>query len=178
VRGKARLLHEKVTMNITELAMTAMRAVAVYTLMLVVIRLLGKRTVGNFSAFDLLVALMLGEVVDELIYGDVLMLQGAVAIATLAVLHYANSWVSCRSRRLGALLEGKPTVLVRSGVLQPEGMRREHMREDDVMSELRRQGIDDLREVRLAMVEPDGVVSVLREDWAEPAQRRDVTALA
>ena len=60
-----------------ELMMTALRALGVYVLMLVVIRALGKRTVGNFSAFDLLVALMLGEVVDEIIYGDVSIAQGA-----------------------------------------------------------------------------------------------------
>jgi hypothetical protein len=48
----------------------ALRAAAVYVLMLVVIRLMGKRTVGDFTAFDLLVALMLGEIADEITYGD------------------------------------------------------------------------------------------------------------
>lgn len=164
-------------MDTNELLMTAGRAVAVYAFMLLVIRLLGKRTVGNFSAFDLLVALMPGEVVDELIYGDVMMRQGLIAIVTLAVLHYANSWVSYRSKTLGRWLEGAPTVVVRSGRLQPEGMRHERMREDDVQSELRLQGVDDIKEVKLAMVEPDGVVSVIREDWAEPIQKKDVAAL-
>lgn len=56
-------------METQELLLTAQRAAAVYVLMLVVIRLMGKRTVGNFTAFDLLVALMLGEIVDEIIYG-------------------------------------------------------------------------------------------------------------
>jgi uncharacterized membrane protein YcaP (DUF421 family) len=63
--------------------LTAARAAAVSVFMLIVIRALGKRTVGNFSAFDLLVALMLGEVVDEIIYGDVLFTQGAVAIVAM-----------------------------------------------------------------------------------------------
>ena len=67
-----------------ELLLTAVRAVAVYVLMLVVIRALGKRTVGNFSAFDLLVALMLGEIVDEIIYGDVRFIQGTVAVVSIA----------------------------------------------------------------------------------------------
>ena len=157
-----------------ELLMTAARAAAVYAFMLVVIRLLGKRTVGNFSAFDLLVALMLGEVVDELIYGDVMMLQGAVAILTLALLQYANSWLSYASPKLGAVLEGPPTVLVRCGRFDRRGMRQERMSEDDVRAELRLRGIDDLGEVKLAMVEPDGAVSVLKEDWAEEAQKADL----
>src|SRR5687768_13434606 len=73
-------------MDPQELLLTAVRAVGVYALMLVVVRLLGKRTVGNFSAFDLLVALMLGEVVDEIIYGDVSIAQGAVAILAVAII--------------------------------------------------------------------------------------------
>jgi uncharacterized membrane protein YcaP (DUF421 family) len=67
-------------MDATELLLTAARALAVYALLLAVIRVLGKREVGNFTAFDLLVALMLGEVVDEIIYGEVEFAQGAVAI--------------------------------------------------------------------------------------------------
>jgi uncharacterized membrane protein YcaP (DUF421 family) len=58
-------------MDPRELMLTAARAAAVYVFMLIVIRALGKRTVGDFSAFGLLVALMLGEVVDEILYGDV-----------------------------------------------------------------------------------------------------------
>ena len=81
-------------MSSYDLWMTAVRAVAVYGLALLVIRIMGKRTVGNFTAFDLLVALMLGEVVDEIIYGEVPFAQGAVAILTIASAHYANSWLS------------------------------------------------------------------------------------
>src|SRR5688572_30930597 len=105
-----------------ELLLTAARAFAVYVLMLIVIRALGKRTVGNFSAFDLLVALMLGEVVDELIYGDVMLRQGVVAIVTLAALQYANAWLSFSSPRLSRILEGSPTAIVRAGRLDPAGM--------------------------------------------------------
>jgi uncharacterized membrane protein YcaP (DUF421 family) len=77
-------------MDTGELLLTAARAIAVYVLMLGVIRALGKRTVGNFSAFDLLVALMLGEVVDEIIYGDVRFLHGTVAIVTIGAVAYAD----------------------------------------------------------------------------------------
>src|SRR5688572_21270943 len=104
-------------MDAQELALTALRAVLVYTVMLVVIRALGKRTIGNFSAFDLLVALMLGEVVDEIIYGDVSMAQGMVAILALASVEYANSWLSYGSSTANRWLEGKPTALVVDGAL-------------------------------------------------------------
>jgi uncharacterized membrane protein YcaP (DUF421 family) len=165
-------------MDWPQLGATALRAIGVYAFVLVIIRLLGKRTIGNFTAFDLLVALMLGEMVDEIIYGDVSAAQGAVALVTIAVAQYANSWLSYGGHGLDRVLEGTPTEIVRDGQLQRRGMRLERMNEKDVLSELRLQGIQDVREVKLALVENDGQVSVLREDWAEPAQKADLVARA
>jgi uncharacterized membrane protein YcaP (DUF421 family) len=161
-------------MESQELLMTALRALGVYFLMLAVIRVLGKRTVGNFSAFDLIVALMLGEMVDEIIYADVSMAQGLVAIGVVAAAQYGNEWLSYWDHGFDALLEGKPTPVVRNGVLDVKGMRAERMNEKEVMAELRGQGIDDIREVKQAMVETDGTISVIREDWAEPVRKGDL----
>jgi uncharacterized membrane protein YcaP (DUF421 family) len=161
-------------MAASELLMTAARAAAVYVLMLMVIRALGKRTVGNFSAFDLLVALMLGEVVDEIIYGDVRFIEGTVAIVAIGGLAYADAWLAYLSPAMETVLEGKPTIIVRHGEFEREGMRRERMAERDVLGHLRGQGIQDMREVRLAVVENDGSVSVLKWPWADPAQKADV----
>lgn len=161
-------------MDAHELAWTALRAVLVYTVMLVIIRLLGKRTIGNFSAFDLLVALMLGEVVDEIIYGDVSIAQGMVAILALASVEYANSWLSYGSTAANRWLEGTPTPLVLDGTLQREGMRQERMHENDVHAELRLQGIDDIEKVKQATLETDGEVSVILQPWAEPVEKGDL----
>ena len=160
--------------ELNELLLTAARAFAVYVLMLVVIRSLGKRTVGNFSAFDLLVALMLGEVVDEIIYGDVRFLQGTVAIVAIAALAHTDAWLAYFDHGMEKILEGKPTVVVRDGEYDRKGMRRERMNEKDVLGYLRTQGVLDMREVHLAVVEHNGSVSVLRHAWAEPVQRADV----
>ena len=157
-----------------ELLMTALRAVFVYVVMLAVIRTLGKRTVGNFTAFDLLVALMLGEVVDEIVYGDVGLAQGLVAVAVIAAAQYSNSWLSYWDHGMDRILEGTPTTIVRDGVLQRDGLRAERMNEKDARAELRLQGVEDVGEVRLARIEVDGQVSVIRQEWASPVQRADV----
>ena len=157
-----------------ELLMTALRGLGVYVVMLAVIRVLGKRTVGNFSAFDLLVALMLGEMVDEIVYGNVPIAQGLVAIGVVAGAQYANEWLSYWDHGLSAVLEGTPTLVVRNGVLDAKGMRAERMNAREVMAQLRVQGIDDIRDVKQAMVENDGAVSVIKEDWAEPVRRADL----
>ena len=161
-------------MDPRDLALTAARAVAVYAVMLAVIRLSGKRTIGSFSAFDFLVALMLGEVVDEIVYGSVSMTQGFVGIGVIALLHYGNSWLTYWDHGFGHLLEGSPTVVLEKGQLHYPGMRAERMNEKDVMSELRLHGVDDLREVKVAVIEYNGQLSVIRQDWAEPVQKADV----
>jgi uncharacterized membrane protein YcaP (DUF421 family) len=161
-------------MDPQELLYTALRALLVYAVMLVVIRMLGKRTIGNFSAFDLLVALMLGEIVDEIIYADVSLAQGFTAIFVLAAVEYANSWISYRSDAANRWLEGQPTPLVVEGTLQRDGMRKERMHEKDVMAELRLEGIDDLSKVKKATLETDGEVSVIRQPWAEPVEKGDL----
>jgi uncharacterized membrane protein YcaP (DUF421 family) len=163
-------------MDPRELLLTAARAFAIYVLMLLVVRTLGKRTVGNFAAFDLLVALMMGEVVDEIIYGDVGFLQGTVAIVVIAAAQAGNSWLTWWGHGFDTLLEGSPTVVVRDGELQDKGMRAERMNAKEVMGHIRALGITDLREVKLALVEDDGSVSAIRRSWAEPAIKADVDA--
>ena len=161
-------------MDPRDLALTAARAVVVYAAMLAVIRLSGKRTIGSFSAFDFLVALMLGEVVDEIIYGSVSMVQGFVAIGVLGLLHYGNSWLTYWDHGFDHLLEGSPTVVIEKGQLHYPGLRAERLNEKDVLSELRLHGVDDLREVKLAAIEYNGQLSVIRQDWADPVQKADV----
>jgi uncharacterized membrane protein YcaP (DUF421 family) len=161
-------------MDLHELGLTALRASAIYVFLLVVVRMLGKRTVSGATAFDFMVALILSEVVDEPIYGDVPLVQGLVVVAVVAGWHFVNSYLSYRSRRIDRLTGGAPTVLVKNGAMDRDGMRREHVNEEELWSLLRLQGIDDLGDVKEAILEPDGLLSVLKTDEAKALQRRDL----
>ncbi len=145
----------------TSLPATIGRAIALYFVMLVMIRILGKRSIGNFTAFDLLVALMVSDMVGDVVFGDVSFTQGLAGILTIAALEYASSWLSYSRPRLESLLEGDPTVVVSEGNLVRAGMRRERMSEAEVEAALRQEGVDSIQNVRLAIVESDGHVSVL-----------------
>jgi uncharacterized membrane protein YcaP (DUF421 family) len=160
--------------DMTELVYTALRASFVYLFLLLVVRLLGKREIGNTSAFDLIVALILGEVVDEIIYGDVTILQGVVAIVVTAIWHVANSWASFKSKIIDKITGAPPTVLVKNGQIQRKNLAKERLNEDELLSELRMMGVDDVKEVKQATLEPNGKVSVLQEEWAKPVQRQDL----
>lgn len=164
-------------MDVNELLYTALRATFVYFLLLLVVRVLGKREIGNTSAFDLIVALILGEVVDEIIYGDVTVLQGVVAIGVVALWHVVNAWASFKSKFIDRLTGAPPTVVVKNGEIQRKDLARERLNEEELFSELRMMGVEDVKEVKRATLEPNGTISVLKEDWAKPVQRRDLAEL-
>jgi uncharacterized membrane protein YcaP (DUF421 family) len=162
-------------MDINELLLTALRATFVYFFLLIVVRILGKREIGASSAFDLLVALMLGDMVDEVIYGDVTIAQGAVAMAIIGVWHLVNSWASFKSEIIDKLTGAPPTVLVKGGEIQRKALAKERLNEEELFAGLRLMDVDDVKEVKQATLEPNGQISVLLEDWAKPVQKQDVS---
>ena len=135
------------------------------------VRLLGKRGIGSLSAFDLIVTLILGEVVDEVIFGDVELTAGLTAIGAIAVLHLAVSWLSYASPGARRLLEGDPTALVRDGRFVQRGLRQERISEEELWSLLRQEEVDreDLASLEIVRLEPDGKLSVRRCDPEGPA---------
>ena len=163
--------------DVNELLYTALRASFVYVFLLIVVRLLGKREIGNTSAFDLIVSLILGEVLDEIIYGDVTILQGVIAIVVTAIWHLVNSWASFKSEFIDKLTGAPPTVLVKNGQIQRKNLAKERLNEEELLSELRMVGVEDVKEVKQATLEPNGKVSVIQEEWAKPVQRQDLTEL-
>lgn len=160
--------------DINELLWTALRATFVYLFLLLVVRLLGKREVGSTGAFDLVVALILGEVVDEIIYGDVTILQGVIAIVVIAIWHVVNSWASFKSDIISKLTSAVPRVMVKDGEIQRKNLAKERVNEAELWSELRIMGVDDIKEVKTATLEPNGKLSVIQEEWAKPVQRQDM----
>jgi uncharacterized membrane protein YcaP (DUF421 family) len=161
-------------MDVQQLALTALRATVIYVFLLVLIRFLGKRTVGHSSAFDFMVALVLGELVDEPIYGDVGLPQAFVALGVIGGWHAINQLLSYRSERFDRLTGGAPAVLVRDGAVDRDAMARERINDEDLRSLLRLHGLEDVGDVALATLEPSGRLSVLTRPEARPLQRGDL----
>lgn len=161
-------------MDPQDLMLTALRASLVYFYLLLVVRILGKREVGNTTAFDFIVALMLGEVVDEAIFGDVSMVKGLLAITVIGAWHLINSWASYKSKLVDKITGAEPTVLVEGGKFKQDALAKERLNEDEVFSEMRQMGIDDLKEVKKATLEPSGKISFIQEEWAKTLQKGDL----
>lgn len=161
-------------MDPQDLMLTALRATLLYFFLLLVVRLLGKRSVGALSAFDLVVALMLGEVVDEAIFGDVSMVKGLLAITVIAIWHFVNEVASFRSKKIDEITGGTPVVVVEKGKFKKDNLAKERLNEDEVLSQMRLQSIDTLDEVERATVEPNGQISFLKTDEAKTVQKGDL----
>jgi uncharacterized membrane protein YcaP (DUF421 family) len=164
-------------MDLNELGLTAARAAIIYAFVLLVVRLMGKRTVGNFTAFDLIVAFIISEVVDEPIYGDVPMVQALLAIATVAALHYLNSFIGFHVPWFEHLTGGKPRLLIEKGKVLEKAMAAERVSPQEVESLLRENEIDDIRDVERAWLETNGQLSVEKTPEAKELEKRDLTTL-
>ena len=144
-----------------------LRATAIYALVMVLVRVSGKRAVGQFTPFDLVMLILIGNAVQNGINGGDNSLTGAAIMATtLIALNYGVAFVTSRSRRAERIVEGVPVVLARDGKLFEGVLRRELVSRDDFREALRMNGIDDVAKVELALLETNGSISVVakRED--------------
>ena len=142
-----------------------LRATAIYVLVMVLVRMSGKRAVGQFTPFDLVLLILIGNAVQNGINGCDNSLTGAVIMATtLIALNYAVAFTTSRSRRAERLVEGVPVVLARDGRLFDAVLRHELVSRDDFREALRMNGIDEIDAVELALLETNGSISVVKRD--------------
>src|SRR5262245_48459387 len=138
------------------------RAAVVYVFFLVVFRVMGKRQVGQLTPFDLVVLLIISNVVQNAAIGNDNSLGGGLigAIAIL-VLNVIFVEITYRSKRLRHFLEPYPTILIHDGRIIGEHLHRERITRDDLVAVLRRNGVVDPHEVRYAVLEANGGISVI-----------------
>jgi uncharacterized membrane protein YcaP (DUF421 family) len=150
------------------------RATAIYALLWCVTRGMGKRELSQLSAFDLILLVIVGDLIQQGVTQDDRSVTGAaLAIGTITFWVVLLSFVSFKSRRVEAVLGGLPVVVLRDGEPLAHHLAGERLTVDDLAQEARGQGIDDLRKVRVAILEPEGSFSFILydRDVIEQAQR-------
>jgi len=139
-----------------------LRSVVVYTFLLVAFRLCGKRQLGQLSAFDLVVLLIISNVVQNAVIGNDNSLGGGlIGATTILLLNLLVAYVTFRFRRADRVIEHSPTVLVRHGRILRDNLRRERLGPRDLRAALRHHGVVSIRDIRYAFLEEDGHVSVI-----------------
>ncbi|MBI3635531.1 MAG: DUF421 domain-containing protein [Candidatus Rokubacteria bacterium] len=130
--------------------------------MLLAFRFTGKRQVGQLTPFDLVVLLIISNVVQNAVIGnDNSLTGGIVGAVTILALNYAVVEVTFRSKRLRRLLEATPTVLVHNGRIIESNLAKERITRDDLFAALRRSGCVSPEDVRFAVLEENGGISVV-----------------
>jgi uncharacterized membrane protein YcaP (DUF421 family) len=138
------------------------RSVVIYLFFVLVFRLMGKRQVGQLTPFDLIVLLIISNVVQNAVIGNDNSLGGGlIGAITIFALNYAFVEVTYRSKRGRHFLEPYPTVLIHDGRIIEEHLHRERISRDDLHGALRRAGLVEASEVRFAVLEANGGISVI-----------------
>jgi uncharacterized membrane protein YcaP (DUF421 family) len=138
------------------------RAVVVYGFLLVLLRLSGKRQIGQMAPFDLVLLLVLSNAVQNSMNGGDNSITGGLIIAsTLVALNSIVSWLTYRSHRLEALIEGRPIILIHDGKVDHVSMKQAKMTTHELEAALRAAGCAGPTDVRFAVLENTGKVSVI-----------------
>jgi uncharacterized membrane protein YcaP (DUF421 family) len=147
----------------------ALRTGVIYLVVLVGVRLSGKREVGQMTPFDLTLLLLISNAVQNAMTGpDTSLLGGVVAAATLLLVNYLVGELSGVNRRFRKLVEGQPSLLVHDGEVIAAHMAKEHVSMDELKRALREHGIANAKDVALAVLEVDGSISCLKYDDIKP----------
>ena len=144
---------------------TIIRATALYWFLWVIIRGVGKRELAEMSAFELILLVTIGDLVQQgVTQEDFSMTGAALSVGTIAAWVLVMSLVTFKSKRVRRVLDGVPSVVVKDGEVVDEVLRIERVSRDEVDEAAREQGIADLAQVRVALLEPDGKFSFITVD--------------
>ena len=145
------------------------RTIVIYLVVLVGVRLSGKREVGQMTPFDLTLLLLLSNSVQNAMTGpDTSVAGGVIAASTLLVMNYVAAEFSGVNRRFRKLIQGQPSLLVHDGEVLTAHMAKEHVSMDELQRAMREHGIGNYHDVALAVLEVDGSISFLKYDDLAP----------
>src|SRR5947199_2021 len=147
----------------------AFRTAVIYGVVLLGVRLSGKREVGQMTPFDLTLLLLISNAVQNAMTGpDTSLLGGVIAASTLLLLNYAVAELSGVNRRFRKFVQGQPSLLIHDGEVILAHMAKEHVSMDELERALREHGITTYHDVALGVLEVDGSISLLKYDDLNP----------
>src|SRR6266404_7043850 len=157
--------HKPMFPGIHVILQIVVRTVVIYLVVLIGVRLSGKREVGQMTPFDLVLLLLISNSVQNAMTGpDTSLVGGLTAAGVLLGLNYVFAELSGLNRRFRKTIEGTPTILIHGGQVIEVHLAREHVSMDELMRALREHGVPCIEDVALAVLEVDEAISVLKHD--------------
>ncbi len=146
------------------------RTLIIYIVLILTMRLMGKRQLGELEVTDLVTTLLISEIASLPITNqEIPVLYAIVPMITLLVLEVTSSLVLIRFPKLRGLVSARPTVIIRAGKLDQAALRELRVSMDELMSEVRQQGVTDLSEIECAILEKNGKLTLMQKaKYAQP----------
>lgn len=145
-----------------------LRATVIFVALYVLVRLMGKRELGQMTPFELIVLVVIGDLIQQGVTQNDFSLTGAIiAVSTIAFLALVMSWLSYLFPRAERLFEGEPRVILRDGELLADNLRRNRLTRSEIESEMRLAGISRMSDVAWAILEPRGKISFIQRSVTE-----------
>jgi uncharacterized membrane protein YcaP (DUF421 family) len=145
---------------------SVLRALAIYAVLMVLFRITGKRSLGQITTFDFILLLIISEAIQNGLVGDSYSITNAfVLVTTLVLVDVGLSLVKGRWPRIERYLDGTPLVIVEGGRLLHDRMGKARVDEGDVLNAARREGLERLAQVKHAILERNGDISII--PWSE-----------
>jgi uncharacterized membrane protein YcaP (DUF421 family) len=144
-----------------------LRTTLVYFGVLLAMRLAGKRQVGQMKPFDLVTLLILSNAVQNAMVGaDNSLVGGLAAAGVILLLNFGVGLVRQRWAAASQIFEGSPTLLIYDGQFIADHLHKENLTEADVSQAMREHGVEDIKQVKSAVLEVDGSISIIQKDQA------------
>lgn len=152
-----------------------LRAILMYLVALVVIRSMGKRALGELGLFDFVVMTGVGHILTSVALDQSLpFYEGVGVLVTLAAMEWLSGYLSIKNQRIARLISGCPVIMIENGRVIKENLSKEKFNVDDLLQELRKQGVRDIREVEKGILEPSGGFSIILRESFEPVTRGEL----
>jgi uncharacterized membrane protein YcaP (DUF421 family) len=137
------------------------RAIVVYIFLLVILRVTGKRQVGQLAPFDLVLLLVLSNALQNSMNGgDNTVTGGVISAITLVAVNWLVGYATYRSKKIGRFVEGRPQVIVHNGHVYRDVMQNERLTQDELDAAIRLAGCASIHDVHFAILENNGQISV------------------
>jgi uncharacterized membrane protein YcaP (DUF421 family) len=145
-------------------AQVAVRAFVVFFVLLAIMRLGKKRFLGQATAFDAILVIVIGSIASRAISGTAPFVPSLVGTAAVVLMHWVVSLLTRDMPALGSLLKGHSNLIVRDGIVNRQELKKAHMSRDDLDEDLRQQGVESPKDVKVARLERSGKLSVVKRD--------------
>ncbi|KQW52020.1 MULTISPECIES: DUF421 domain-containing protein [unclassified Roseateles] len=151
-----------------------LRGSLMYWALFLMLRFVLRRDTGSIGIPDILLLVLIADAAQNAMSGGYeTVAEGVVLVATLVGWNWLMDWASFRYNRVRRFVEPPPLVLIRHGRMIPRNLRREYVTVPELMASLRSHGIDKLADVKIARMEPDGGISVIRESKGSGSDDED-----